>query len=160
MTKTIIIGLGNPILGNDGIGWVVAKEVERNLPKHVGHLDVEFLSLGGLALMEHLIDYDFAILIDAFKSDEVSGSVLALHLEDMPNYSAFHTTSTHDVSLQNALLVGRNLGAKLPKCVMIVGVTTEEVFEFSEELTPEVRAAVPVALRAVLDLLENPARCD
>ena len=31
--KTLIVGLGNPILGDDGIGWKVAEEVCKNLPK-------------------------------------------------------------------------------------------------------------------------------
>jgi Ni,Fe-hydrogenase maturation factor len=62
--------------------------------------------------MEHLVGYDNAILIDAFRSEEAKGSILVMRLEDMPNYSAFHTTSVHDASLQNALEFGSRLGAK------------------------------------------------
>jgi hydrogenase maturation protease len=104
--------------------------------------------------MEHLIGYDRAVLVDAFKSEETSGSVLVMNLDDMPNYSAFHTASAHDMSLQNALEVGKRIGAKLPEHIIVVGITTEQSFEFSEELTPEVRAAVPNATRATLDLLK------
>ena len=151
--KKIVIGLGNPILGDDGVGWKVAEEVKKRLPEALS-VDVEFLSLGGISLMEHLIGYDKAILIDAFKSDEARGSVLVMHLEDLPNYSAFHTTSMHDTSLQNAIEMGRDMGAKLPQHIMIVGIITEQNFEFSEILTPEVQAAVPIAARAALELLE------
>lgn len=150
--KTLVVGLGNPILGDDGVGWKVAEEVKSQLPAGAP-VDVDFLSLGGISLMEHLVGYDNAILIDAFKSDETMGSVLILRLEDMPNYSAFHTTSVHDTSLQNALEIGNQLGAKLPKHIMVVGITTEQIFEFSDELTPEVHAAVPIAARATLNLL-------
>ena len=151
--KTLIVGLGNPILGDDGVGWVVAREVKKQLPPDKP-VDVDCLSLGGLGLMEHLVGYDQAILINAFKSDEAKGSILVMRLEDMPNYSAFHTTSAHDASLQYALEVGGQLGAKLPKHIMVVGVTTEKSFEFCEGLTPEVQAAVPIATQATLDLLE------
>jgi hydrogenase maturation protease len=150
--KTIVIGLGNPILGDDGVGWKVAEEIK----KHIGDcpdVKVDCISLGGISLMEHLIGYDRAVLVDAFKSEETSGSVLVMDLKDMPNYSALHTTSTHDASLQNALEMGKGLGAKLPSRVMIVGITTEKIFDFSEELTSEVSKAVPIATKAALDLL-------
>ena len=151
--KTIVIGLGNPILGDDGVGWKVAEEVKRRV---CGRSDVEVdcVSLGGISLMEHLIGYDSAILIDSFRSEEASGSILVMKLDDIPRYSAFHTASAHDMSLQNALEMGKSIGAKLPEHVMIVGITTEQSFEFGEELTPEVRAAVPNATRAALDLLK------
>jgi hydrogenase maturation protease len=151
--KTIIVGLGNPILGNDGVGWKVAEEVKQRV-KDEPDVEVECLSLGGINLMEHLIGYDRAILIDAFKSEEESGSVLVMRLEDVPSYSAFHTTNSHDTSLQDALTMGRGLGAKLPEHIIVVGITTEQGFEFSEELTPEVDAAVPCAARAAVDSIK------
>ncbi len=150
--KTIVVGLGNPILGNDGVGWKVAEEIKKHLPADTP-VDVDFLSLGGISLMEHLIGYDRAILVDAFQSEETSGSVLVMNLNDMPNYSALHTTSAHDVSLQNALEMGKNIGAQLPRRVMVVGITTEKNFDFSETLTSEVQAAVTVAAKVTLDLL-------
>jgi hydrogenase maturation protease len=157
MTKTIVIGLGNPILGNDGVGWKVAEEVERRIGARAD-VEVDCVSLGGISLMERLIGYDQAIVVDALQA-EPTGSVLVLTLEDLPNYSAFHTTNVHDVSLQNALKMGRDLGAQLPKRVMVVGVAVEPVFDFGEELSPEVQAAVPLATAATLDLLDasNPA---
>ena len=152
--KTLVIGLGNPILGDDGVGWRVAQEVKKQLPAASRGVDVDCLSLGGISLMEHLIGYDRAILIDAFGLDERVGSILVLKLSDLPNYSAFHTTSTHDTSLQNAIELGRSLGAHLPDDVMVVGITTEKSFEFSENLTSDVQAAVPIATKATLELLE------
>jgi Ni,Fe-hydrogenase maturation factor len=50
--KTLVIGLGNPILGDDGVGWVVAREVEDRLPQMDHPVEVDCLSLGGLSLME------------------------------------------------------------------------------------------------------------
>ncbi|MBI5822481.1 MAG: hydrogenase maturation protease [Chloroflexi bacterium] len=152
--KTLVIGLGNPILGDDGVGWRVAEEVKKQLSPD-SHVDVECLSLGGISLMEHLIGYPFAVLIDAFALDEPLGSILILKLEDLPNYSAFHTTSAHDTSLQNAIEMGRSLGAILPDEVMVVGVATKRVHDFSEDLSPPIAEAVPLAAKFVLDLLEQ-----
>ena len=140
--KTLIIGLGNPILGDDGVGWKVAEEVRKHLPPDLP-VDVDCLSLGGISLMERLIGYQRAILVDAFISDEEDGSIIVSKLDDLPNYSAFHLTSTHDTSLQNALEMGRRLGADLPEEITVVGISANHVYDFSEELSPPVQAAVP-----------------
>jgi len=152
--KTLLIGLGNPILGDDGVGWKVAEEVKSKLPADF-RVDVECLSLGGISLMEHMIGYPRAILVDSFALDEPIGSILMLKLEDMPNYSAYHTTSAHDTSLQNAVAMGKALGAKLPEEVMVVGIATKRIHEFSMELSPPVAEAVPLAAKFVLELLEE-----
>lgn len=153
----LVIGLGNPILGDDGVGWKVAEELKEQLPPELP-VDVDCLSLGGISLMEHLIDYDRAILIDAFALDEPTGSILVLKLSDLPNYSAFHTTSSHDTSLQNAIELGRSVGAHLPHDIRVVGIATKHVYDFSNALSPPVAQAVPQATRIVLDLLKQPIK--
>jgi hydrogenase maturation protease len=118
-------------------------------------VEVECLSLGGISLMEHLIGYERAILIDAFALDGPIGSILVLKLSELPNYSAFHTTSAHDTSLQNAIKLGRSLGAQLPEDITVVGIATEHIYDFSEELSPSIAQAVPQAVQIVLDLLKR-----
>jgi len=152
--KTLVVGLGNPILGDDGVGWKVAEEVKKLLTVDSG-VDVECLSLGGISLMEHLIGYSRVILVDSFALDEPIGSILILKLDDLPNYSAYHTNSPHDTSLQNAIAMGKTLGAKLPDEVTVVGIATRRIHEFSEELSPHVLDAVPLAAKFVLELIEE-----
>jgi hydrogenase maturation protease len=152
--KTIVVGLGNPILGDDGVGWHVAEEVRHLIDPEL-RVDVECLALGGITLMEHLIGYQRAILIDACFSDEETGSVIVLHLNDIPDLSAFHTTSAHDMSLQNAIKLGRNLGAQLPEDVIIVGISARRVHDFSDELSALVAEAVPKAAHIVMELVRQ-----
>ncbi len=152
--KTLVVGLGNPVLGDGGVGWKVAEEIQRQLPPHL-HVDVAFLSLGGLALMERLIGYRRAILVDAFISDDQPGAIMILKLSDIPNYSAFHASSARDTSLQNAIDIGRSMGAQLPDQVEVVGIATKRVHDFSGELSPSVADAVPFAARIVIDLLSQ-----
>jgi hydrogenase maturation protease len=166
--KTIVVGLGNPILGDDGIGWKVAEEVRKRLllldaelvtrpggrkRGEPDYTDVEFLSLGGISLMERLIGYDRAVLIDAVNADQETGSILVTKLSELPDYSTLHMTSVHDTSLQNALRLGIAMGASLPEDVVVVGITTRHVYDFSEELTPPVTEAIPRAMKIVMDLL-------
>ncbi len=150
--KTLIVGLGNPILGDDGVGWVAAEEVRKHISPDLA-VDVDCLSLGGISLMERLIGYECVILIDAFISEQQDGSLIVSRLEELPNYSAFHLTSAHDMSLQNALEMGRRLGADLPEEIIVVGVSASHVYDFSEELSPPVRDAVPKVTAVVVELL-------
>jgi len=168
--KTLVVGLGNPILGDDGVGWKVAEEVRKRLPPPLippggalrslpmgegSQVDVDCLSLGGISLMEHLIGYERAILIDAFALDAPTGSVSVLRLDQLPNYSAFHITNAHDTSLQNAIELGKSMGAQLPEDITVVGIATKHIYEFSEDLSPPVARVVPCVVQIVLDLLRE-----
>jgi hydrogenase maturation protease len=160
---TLVIGLGNPILGDDGVGWRVAEIVAQSIGQQPSaplrgpgslDVDVDCLALGGLALMERMVGYRRAILVDAINSHtQPSGTVSIFPLETLPNRAAGHLFSAHDTTLQNALAVGNAMGADLPDEVIVVAVEAENVYDFGEELSPAVSAAVPQAAQAVLELL-------
>ena len=162
MMKTLIVGLGNPILGDDGVGWKVAAEVERLLPSPPRgegqgmRVDVDCVSLGGLSLMEHLIGYQHAIVIDAIGTGQHPiGTAYHFRLDDLYDPTSGHTTAVHDVSLITALKMGRSMGAALPDRIDVVAIESPYVYDFTEELTPPVAAAVPQAVELVMDLLRN-----
>jgi hydrogenase maturation protease len=113
------------------------------------------LSGGGLNLMERLVGYDQAILVDAIQGGNAPGSVQVFQLEALENPSAGHLGSTHETNLLTALEIGRSLGAHLPPVggVMVVAVEAQPVFEFSEELSPAVEKALPEAVQKVMNLL-------
>ena len=171
-SSILVIGLGNPILGDDGVGWRVAEEVRRRLEigdwglrnaDRRGHseirnpkseIEVDCAALGGLSLMERLIGYDRAILIDAISTGQMpSGTMTRFALEELPDLGAGHTTSPHDTSLQTALKMGRAMGVPLPDEITVVAVESQTVYDFSEELSPPVAAAVPRAVDMVMETL-------
>jgi len=157
--KIIILGLGNPILGDDGVGWRIVDEVRRclSLTSHCkSMIDMETLAVGGLSLMEHLIDYDIAILIDAVQTgNKKIGEVFSFLLEELPGTYNGHTGSVHDTNLLTAVEMGRNMGFKLPNQIIIVGIEAEKVYDFSEQLSPSMKNAVPIAAHMVLELIQN-----
>jgi len=159
MMKTLIIGLGNPILGDDGIGWRVAEAIEEIINsqhKSYPHVDIDYLSVGGLRLMERLIGYDRAIIIDAITTKKFPpGTVMSFPLEDLPNQAVGHLSSAHDTTLQNALKAGRSFGAQLPENIRIVAIESERVYDFTDELTPPAASAIPEAVQMVDEIL-NP----
>ncbi len=155
--KTLVIGLGNPILGDDGVGWRVVEEIARKTANR-NDVEVDTVSLGGLSLMERLTGYERVILVDSFFSGEKPiGTVRLFLLSGLPDLSSGHTTAVHDTSLRNALNVGRSMDIPLPRDedVHIVAIEAENVYDFSEILSPPIEAAVPQAVEAVLQLIES-----
>jgi hydrogenase maturation protease len=156
--KILVIGLGNPILGDDGIGWVVAREVESRLGEFAPNVEVDCLALGGLSLMERLVGYRFVILIDSLNTGQrPQGSVITFTLEDLIDLTYGHASAAHDASLKTALDVGRKLNAILPsdKDVHVVAVEARHVYDFKEELSPVIAAAIPLAVKQVFNLLKT-----
>jgi hydrogenase maturation protease len=153
--KTLIIGLGNPILSDDGVGWKVV-EMLRSSVLCPPSVILETASLGGLSLMERLEGYQRAILVDSMETGQSPvGSVRVFPLSELPNPADSHSASAHDTSLMTALETGRRMGLDLPEKITVVAIEATTVHEFSEELSPAVEAAVPVAVQAVLDLLKR-----
>ncbi len=151
--KTLILGLGNPLLGDDGVGWRVAEWCAKQIAD-ASRVEVDYFSRGGLSLMERLIGYDRAILIDAINTrSKPAGSVAGFRLEELRNPNVGHLASAHDATLQTALAMGRALGARLPSDVVVVAVEAENVYDFTEELSPAVAQAVPRAVELVMSQL-------
>ena len=156
--KILLVGLGNPILGDDGVGWVVAREVEERIRVEGGDVEVDYLSLGGLSLMERLIGHEKAILIDSLTTGKhPQGEVITFTLEELVDLTSGHTTAAHDTSLKTALVTGRQLGAILPddKDIHVVAIESQHVYDIQEGLTPAIAAAVPTAVERVLELFRT-----
>ena len=153
--KTLIIGLGNPILGDDGVGWVITQGLKDQLTSRAD-LEFDFLSLGGLSLMERLTGYQHVILLDSFSSGmRPIGEVISFPLDSIPDLSAGHSSSAHDTSLRNALNLGRSMKIDLPedKNIIVVAVEANNTYDFSEDLSPKVAESVPIAVNMVKNLL-------
>jgi hydrogenase maturation protease len=152
-TKTLVLGLGNTILCDDGVGVYVVQEVARRFQRD----DVDFAdaSVGGMRLLDVLAGYDRIIMVDAIKTaDGTLGDIYRLNPGDLPT---LHSGSTHDLSLVGALALGRGMGMQLPpdKEFVIIAIEVEEVWTFGEECTLAVVEAIPRAVDAVLAELEG-----
>lgn len=155
--KTLIVGLGNPILTDDGVGVKAAYAIAGALAAWPeDDVTVTEACVGGLRLMELMVGYDRVILIDALTyGDQEPGSIQRLTLSDLEAISPTqHSASTHDTTLVTALETGRAMGLSLPAEVIIYGVGAENVIDFSDEPTPAVEAAIPQVVKIVMQELE------
>lgn len=149
--KTLVLGLGNPLVTDDSVGLRVAAELQRLLAEDP---DVEVSEdyWGGLRLMERMVGFDRAIVIDAMQSGAPPGTIHRLTPGSIPTQ---RSASAHDVSLPTALALGRQAGVALPADdqILLVGIEAEDILTFGEECTPAVRAAIPLAVQEVLAAL-------
>jgi hydrogenase maturation protease len=149
--RTLVLGLGNPLLRDDQVGLLVVRELEPRLGGAAG-IDVDQDYHGGLRLMERLVGYDRAIVIDAIQSGQPPGTIHRLQVDSRPTQ---RSASAHDVDLATALSLGRQTGAALPpdEAIHLVAIEAREVLDFGEQLTPAVAEAIPQAVQLVLQIL-------
>ena len=147
--KVLILGVGNLILKDEGVGVHVVKEIEnRKLPPGVEVID------GGTATMDLLSvihDSESIIVIDVLSSGGEPGTIYRCLPEDLMEADE-RPLSLHQVELLDVLLMARQLGGHA--YVVIIGVEPKEI-SYGMELTPKVRAAVPKVIQAVFKELKG-----
>lgn len=152
--KKLVVGLGSPILTDDGVGVHVVRAVAEQCQRD----DVTFAeaSVGGLRLLDVIAGYERVILVDAIRTpDGKPGDIHRLHPNDLR--ASLHSSSTHDLSLPGALALGRGMGMVLADdaAIVIIAIEAEDVLTFGEECTPVVQVAISTAVDMVLQELES-----
>jgi hydrogenase maturation protease len=154
MKKTLVLGLGNPILTDDGVGILVVRSLaSHHLPPGVVLAEA---SLGGLRLLETFLGCKQIVLVDAIqKANGRPGDIYSLHPDSLR--TSLHSGSTHDLSLSGALQLGRELGMDIPEDpdIKIIAIQVEDVQTLGETPTPEVEAVIPKAVELILTLLKE-----
>jgi len=150
--KRLVLGIGNPILGDDGVGFHVVEALKADPPP--GEITFDCVDASGFALLDHVVDYDRVVIVDAIMTvGGKPGKVYRLGLDHFR--PSKHTISPHDTDLPTALQIGATMKLKIPEKIDIVAVEIPPVYEFSQELSSEVAAAVPEAAELVRQILKT-----
>ncbi len=148
--KTLVLGLGNPILSDDGVGIKIAHEVRRQLNNP--HVTVAETSAAGLSLLDSIVGYDKVIIIDAIQTEKgQAGQIYNMGSEDFSLTK--HLSSPHQINLVTALELGKMLNLAMPQEITILAVEAKDVSTFSESCTPAVKKAIPEVVKIVLEEL-------
>lgn len=147
--KTLILGIGNPILGDDGVGVRVAEALTHRIGD--GDIEVRAANTDGLGLLELILGYDRLVIIDAILNvDARAGEVYRLALADVGK-GASTVALTHGVNLTTVFEMGRRLfPGEMPREVVIFAVGVKEISQITEEMTAEVGSAVPEVCELIL----------
>ena len=152
MIKTLVLGIGNPILQDDGVGIHVINELRSHVKNSKIKMDIAYT--GGMNLLDIIRGFDKVILVDAIKQENSkTGEVKRFSLAEAP---AVHSSNPHEISLSEALLLAKQLGEKqLPQEIVVIGIVVKNTLDFGEHLTSEVASAIPTAVTMVLTELQN-----
>jgi hydrogenase maturation protease len=143
--KTLVLGLGNTILCDDGAGIHIAEEIRNRCPQ----TDVLDASAAGFRVIDEVIGYDRLILIDSIKTGKKEpGSLRKFRLEEFER--TLHHTSPHDISLFQAFRIMKEHNEKLPHKVIIYGIEVEDTQTFSEICTEKVNLAIPSIVETII----------
>lgn len=149
--KTLVLGLGNELLSDDGVGIAAARSLQIELAG-VEDIDVVESSLAGIALLDLFLGYDRAIVIDAIRTRRSPpGSVIELSPADLDPVEA---PSPHFTGLPEMLAVARELELDFPGDVRILAVEAEDVGTIGGGMSEAVRLAIPRVIVRVLGWLE------
>jgi hydrogenase maturation protease len=145
--RTLVLGLGNPILSDDGIGCHVALALKDKLKE--SQIDIMEASIAGLDFLDLLAHYDKAIIIDAIQTKEgTPGQIYRFEPEMLAN--TCHASTPHDVNFATAIELGKQLGLPLPQQIAVFAIEVKDATSFSEACTPEVAVAIPTCVSMVV----------
>ena len=150
--KTVVLGLGNTLLGDDGVGIYALKELQRNWPEHES---IEFVDGGTLSftLTETLYGADNLIVIDAAQLGTRAGNVKVFTGDDMDSFVRTSKCSrVHEVRLSELLDMARLLDT-LPTRRALIGVQPE-IVDWADQPTELVKKAIPLMCQEAQILLE------
>ena len=145
--RILVLGVGNPILSDDGVGIHVAREL---LKLQLPGVEVEELAASGLELLDVVRGYDKVIIVDAIQTTE--GEPGQLHVLDEKDFEkSIHGSSPHGINIATALALGRKLVPdEMPKEVVFFAVEAEDLVNVGERLTAKVANALPGIVERVV----------
>jgi len=145
--KTLVLGMGNTILSDDGVGIKVAHEVANRL--NSPQVTVLETSAVGLSLLDSIVGYDKVIIIDAIQTEKgEAGQIYRMSTADFSLTK--HFSSPHQINLATALELGKMLNLAMPEEITVFAVEAKDITSFGEECTPEVEKAIPEVVKMVL----------
>ena len=154
--RTLILGMGNPILCDDAVGIRLARDFRTRIEgeSETGP-DIDFVedcSVGGLNLLDLVMGYERLIVFDSIRTPDAQPG--SWHSMTGATFrETMNLTNVHDANFTTALELGRRMGARVPspEDVHIFAVEILDNTTFSETMTPELEAAYTGFSSEVID---------
>ena len=144
--KITILGLGNILLKDEGVGvWIAEEIAKRSLPENVDIIDG---GTAGIDILSSMKNVDKLIIIDALQGDEKPGTVYRLHPKDLPVPSDSYL-SVHQMNIVEGLNIAQKTG-NAPQEAVIIGVEPEDI-DWGLGVTSKIQQKFPEIIDIVLE---------
>ncbi|MDI6855385.1 MAG: hydrogenase maturation protease [Candidatus Thermoplasmatota archaeon] len=145
--KLLLLGIGNPIRGDDCVGIEIARRIKSKISETAG-FEIEFKEVctTTLDLLSRISNYDKVVIIDAVKTGKRKvGSIYRLSPKELNEPQRY---SIHNFNLSSTLKLGEKLGLKIPE-IVIYGIEVKET-GLKEGLSKAVEKAFPKAVSKIM----------
>ena len=143
-TKPPIVGLGNELLGDDGIGIAAARKLRAD---NTVCADIVDCNLTGVSLLDVLSGYSKVIFIDAVRTKKHAvGDLVELNVN---NFRSIPSVSPHHTGLPELIDISRKLGIEFPDEIRIIAVEIEDCLTVGATLSKAVESAMDALLKKV-----------
>ena len=147
--KVKILGIGNPILRDDSVGIKIAERLEGEVDA-----DIEILMTTDFEVIDKVLGYDKAIIVDAVKFGGEPGKIYEFTLDDI--FTSYSIPGTHALSLGTTLKLGYIIfPEEMPKELKIFAIEVEDVEHFGKDCTPKVEQAIPEVINMIKEELKR-----
>jgi hydrogenase maturation protease len=150
MAGTVVIGLGNPLMGDDGVGLAALERLRAEW--RLDGVELVDGATWGLSLLPVIEDAERLVLVDAIAAHGAPGDIIELSRDRLPIYLT-RKLSPHQVDMRDALAVAE-LRGRLPNDVVAIGVQPETV-ALGTELSAPVGQQLGALVGAVVVQLEH-----
>ena len=149
--RIIVLGVGNELLSDEGIGIHVVKEIQQ---KNIFPSEVEVMEGGtdGFGLINIITDTDRLIVIDSIKGGSMPGTIYKFDIEDAPSTPDIFKTSVHQIGILEVINLSSLIG-KTPKTT-VIGIEPRSV-STGMELSEDVREKIPRVIELVKEEVEK-----
>ncbi len=149
MQSTLILGIGNNLLTDEGVGVHVVRYLEAHHPDTPG---VTYFDGGTLSftLAEPIAEHDNLIVVDAARIDEAPGTIRCFEGAEMDRYLTGNRASVHEVGLMDLFDIAR-LSGTFPDCRALIGVQPASL-DWGEFPSPEVAPSIARVAQMALAL--------
>lgn len=148
--RTLVLALGNDLLGDDGVGLEAARQIAERVG---GSVDVMETGEAGLALLELLEGYERALLIDSVVTGRYPpGTILEFSPEHFRRVIA---PSPHYAGLPEVIEMARRLNIEFPRDIRILAMEVQNPYQFSLGFSEPVQEALPRLVHRALQILSE-----
>jgi hydrogenase maturation protease len=149
----ILIGLGSPIMSDDGIGLLVAEGVHRRL----SGFDLNTTCGGGFEVVDIIRDYKTAVVIDAMVTGRFETGTL-VRLDLGTDIATLRSGPSHALNFVEALKVARSCNVPLPETIVVYAIEVKEVRKVSDMVSQVLLDRIPQIVEEVVQDIEGPGR--
>ena len=151
----MLLGIGNPIMGDDGVGIHVVRMLKQKLGRR-NELEFKELSVGGLKMVEAMLGHENVIIVDSYASTALEQGRIREFTPDQIKETLNIASSPHDTNFATALELYKKIQPdEIPKTIRIFTIDINPTLTFSEKMSPPIQEAASKLADIIMHIIDQ-----